>query len=30
VFEPAMAGATRESLYAKWKDAVARARGWAT
>jgi glycerol kinase len=30
VFEPAMNESTRERLYAKWKDAVARARGWAT
>lgn len=29
VFEPAMSESTRESLYAKWKKAVARARGWA-
>jgi glycerol kinase len=29
VFEPAMAAPLRERLYAKWKDAVARTRGWA-
>src|ERR1043166_5209927 len=29
-FEPAMAEPVRESLYAKWKEAVARTRGWAT
>jgi glycerol kinase len=28
VFEPKMSESTRESLYAKWKEAVARARGW--
>ena len=30
VFEPSMTGAVRNGLYTKWKDAVARARGWAT
>ncbi|HXI84005.1 MAG TPA: glycerol kinase GlpK [Verrucomicrobiae bacterium] len=30
VFQPAMAAPLRESLYAKWKEAVARSRGWAT
>jgi glycerol kinase len=30
VFQPAMAGPLRESLYAKWKEAVVRSRGWAT
>jgi glycerol kinase len=30
VFEPAIAEPLRESLYAKWKEAVARTRGWAT
>ena len=29
VFEPAIAEPLRESLYAKWKEAVARTRGWA-
>ncbi len=29
VFEPKMSEAARASLYAKWKEAVARARGWA-
>jgi glycerol kinase len=29
VFTPQLAAAKRESLYAKWRDAVARARGWA-
>jgi glycerol kinase len=29
VFQPAMAEPLRESLYAKWKEAVARTRGWA-
>ncbi len=29
VFKPSMAEALRESLYAKWKEAVARTRGWA-
>ena len=29
VFEPVMAKPQRDSLYAKWKDAVARTRGWA-
>jgi glycerol kinase len=29
VFEPKMSESTRESLYAKWREAVARARGWA-
>jgi glycerol kinase len=29
VFEPKMTEATRESLYATWKEAVTRARGWA-
>jgi glycerol kinase len=29
VFEPKMSEATRASLYAKWKEAVARAGGWA-
>lgn len=29
VFEPKMPESTRESLYAKWKEAVARARSWA-
>jgi glycerol kinase len=28
VFEPKMPESTRESLYAKWKEAVARAKGW--
>jgi glycerol kinase len=30
VFQPAMAGPLRESLYTKWKEAVVRSRGWAT
>ena len=30
VFEPAMSAAVRDRLCAKWKDAVARTRGWAT
>jgi glycerol kinase len=29
VFEPSVAAPLREELYAKWKQAVARARGWA-
>jgi glycerol kinase len=29
VFEPAMAAPLRESLYAKWQEAVTRSRGWA-
>ena len=29
VFQPAIAEPLRESLYAKWKEAVARTRGWA-
>jgi glycerol kinase len=29
VFEPAIAEPLRESLYAKWKEAVVRARSWA-
>ncbi len=29
VFEPVIAGPLRESLYAKWKEAVARAQAWA-
>jgi len=29
VFEPAIPAASRDALYAKWKEAVARARGWA-
>jgi glycerol kinase len=29
VFEPAITEPLRESLYAKWKEAVARTRGWA-
>ena len=29
VFEPAIGEPLRESLYAKWKEAVARTRGWA-
>jgi glycerol kinase len=29
VFEPKMPELARETLYAKWKEAVARARGWA-
>lgn len=29
LFEPAMAAPQRESLYAKWKEAVARSRAWA-
>jgi glycerol kinase len=29
VFEPKMSESTRASLYATWKEAVARARGWA-
>ncbi|HVM59759.1 MAG TPA: glycerol kinase GlpK [Verrucomicrobiae bacterium] len=29
VFEPKMPESTRESLYGQWKEAVARARGWA-
>ena len=29
VFEPKMSESTRESLCAKWGEAVARARGWA-
>src|ERR1017187_103084 len=29
VFQPAMAAPLRESLYAKWKEAVTRSRGWA-
>jgi glycerol kinase len=29
VFEPAIAGPLRENLYAKWKEAVARAQAWA-
>ena len=28
VFEPQMGAATRDRLYARWRDAVARARGW--
>jgi glycerol kinase len=30
VFQPAMAAPLRESLYAKWQEAVARSRSWAT
>ncbi len=30
VFQPAMLAPLRESLYAKWQEAVARSRGWAT
>jgi glycerol kinase len=29
VFQPAMAAPLRESLHAKWKEAVARSRVWA-
>ncbi len=29
VFQPAMASSLRESLYAKWQEAVTRSRGWA-
>jgi glycerol kinase len=29
VFQPAIAASVRESLYAKWKEAVTRTRGWA-
>ena len=29
-FEPAMSADHREALYARWRQAVARARGWAT
>ena len=29
VFQPVMAAPVRESLYAKWKEAVTRSRGWA-
>jgi len=30
VFQPAMAQSERESLYARWKEAVKRTRGWAS